>query len=319
MIKKIANWPEHERADPADWIRAVLTWGQTQKVTDFYFLPAEGSDYQVRGQISGQVRTLAVMEADFGKRALAVIKYRAGLNLAESRRPQLGRFDFGQGFVRVSTVGDFLGQESAVLRLIYPDLSKNHWFEPAIFVDLVAEKISAGLYLVAGPTGSGKTSTLYRLLEAWSPGKVVLTVEDPVEIYQPAFLQLQVNEQAGIDYQSLIKVALRHRPDLLVIGEIRDTKTAQAALQAALAGHLVLSTLHANSEIAVFDRLLNLGLDRQLLNQALVKTVYQRLLPGLDGQLGVVCGVANWQAGEVIQHRPYAESLKRYRQGNQEV
>ncbi|WP_248660936.1 ATPase, T2SS/T4P/T4SS family [Fructobacillus cardui] len=157
------------------------------------------------------------------------------------------------------------------------------------------------------------------MLDAWSPGKVVLTVEDPVEIYQPAFLQLQVNEQAGIDYQSLIKVALRHRPDLLVIGEIRDAKTAQAALQAALAGHLVLSTLQANSELAVFGRLLNLGLDRQLLNQALVKTVYQRLLPDLDGQLGVVCGVANWQAGEVTHHRPYAENLKRYQQGNQEV
>ncbi|USS91778.1 ATPase, T2SS/T4P/T4SS family [Fructobacillus americanaquae] len=293
--------------------------GQTKKVADFYFLPAEGNDYQVRGQILGVVRPLAVMQADFGKRVLAVIKYRAGLNLAESRRPQLGRFDFGRGFVRVSTVGDFLGQESAVLRLIYPNLAQNRWFDPAVFEDLVTEKITAGLYLVAGPTGSGKISTLYRLLAAWSPGKVVLTVEDPVEIYQPAFLQLQVNEQAGIDYQSLIKVALRHRPDLLVIGEIRDAKTAQAALQAALAGHLVLSTLHANSELAVFDRLLNLGLDHQLLNQALVKTIYQRLLPGLDGQLGVVCGVVNWRAGEVIRHLSYAENLKRYQQENQEV
>ncbi|GAO99563.1 ATPase, T2SS/T4P/T4SS family [Fructobacillus ficulneus] len=311
MAKEIRNWPIKNRADPNGWLTKILAWGQSHQVNDFYFLPG-ANDYVLKGQVKGRLELLDQLDNEFAQRVLAVIKYRADLNLAENRRPQLGRFDFEKIFVRVSTVGDFLGHESAVLRLVISNLSHLRWFDDGLWQDLIKTRPGSGLYVLAGPTGAGKTSTLYRLLEDWSVGQVVLTVEDPVEIYRSQYLQLQVNDQAGIDYQALIKVALRHRPDILVIGEIRDFKTAQAALQAALSGHLVLTTVHANSELAVLDRLEDLGLDRQLVGQALVKTVYQQLLVESGGGLAVVAGVASWQAGQVVNHLPYEDGYEKF-------
>ncbi|GAP02477.1 type II secretory pathway/competence component, ATPase [Fructobacillus pseudoficulneus] len=290
MKKFNRDWPTQNRADPAAWLEAILAWGQAEYFSDFYFV-AQGKRYRLTGKQQEELFFLDELANDFAKRVLLVIKYRAALYLTEDRRPQLGRFDFQAGFIRVSTVGDFLDRESLVLRLIYPQLGKLFWHFPAQWHDLVTQKIENGLLVIAGPTGSGKTTTLYRLLESWAKRQMVLTVEDPVEIHQPDFLQLQVNELAGIGYPDLIKVALRHRPDILVIGEIRDLKTAQAALDAALSGHLVLTTLHANSEIGVLSRLVNLGLDERRVREALSKTVYQRLLKIGTGPVGVLVGL----------------------------
>ena len=142
--------------------------------------------------------------------------------------------------------------------------------------------------MISGPTGSGKTTTLYRLLDKVSDDKLVLTIEDPVEIQQPKFVQLQVNEDASIYYDDLIKVALRHRPEVLLVGEIRDGTTAKAAVQAALSGHLVLSTVHAMSARDVILRLQDLGVEKDKLAVALSGVVYQRLLPTCDNQQAAI-------------------------------
>lgn len=114
---------------------------------------------------------------------------------------------------------------------------------------------SRGLIITSGPTGSGKTTTMYEVAKSMSQNKVVMTIEDPVEVHEPSFLQAQVNNEAGIDYQSLLKAALRHRPDILIIGEIRDQGTARLAVDAALSGHLVFATIHAKSTLQTISRL----------------------------------------------------------------
>ncbi len=139
------------------------------------------------------------------------------------------------------------------------------------------------MFVIAGPTGSGKTSTLYRLLNNIAAEKLVLTIEDPVEIQQHQFIQLQVNTSAQMDYDALIKVALRHRPEVLLVGEIRDTATAKATIRAALSGHLVFSTVHAMSARDVVLRLLDLGIKSEQLKLALGGVVYQRLITTISG------------------------------------
>ena len=166
--------------------------------------------------------------------------------------------------------------------------------------------------MTSGPTGSGKTTTMYEVAKKLSPNKVVMTIEDPVEVHEPTFLQSQVNNEAGIDYQSLLKAALRHRPDILIIGEIRDQGTARLAVDAALSGHLVFATVHAKSTLQTISRLESLGIKNDELANCLTAVSYQRLLPSAVGmqclmdiakgellnqelQLSVRSDFVNWQ------------------------
>src|SRR5699024_12255697 len=118
-----------------------------------------------------------------------------------------------------------------------------------------------GLILVGGRIGAGKTTTMYQLARQLCPKQIVLTIEDPVESDHPEFIQLQVNELAGMDYESLLKLGLRHRPDVFIIGESRDSQTAAMSVQAALSGHLVFGTIHARDASGVVSRLLQFGTD----------------------------------------------------------
>lgn len=141
--------------------------------------------------------------------------------------------------------------------------------------------------------GAGKTTTMYQLARQLLPKQVVLTIEDPVEIDHPGFIQLQVNELAGMDYESLLKLGLSHRPDVFIIGEIRDSQTAAMSVQAALSGHLVLGTIHARNAYGVVSRLQQLGIDSYYLQQVLTAVSYQRLIPLVNGQQAVLCDLLN--------------------------
>lgn len=139
---------------------------------------------------------------------------------------------------------------------------------------------SRGLYLFSGPVGSGKTTLMYQLVREKFPDKQVITIEDPVEIKQDNMLQLQLNDEIGMTYDNLIKLSLRHRPDILIIGEIRDSETARVVIRASLTGVLVFSTIHAKSIPGVYARLLELGVSRQELENSLRAIIYQRLIGG---------------------------------------
>lgn len=260
--------------------------------SDLYVLP-QAEEYAIFEHNRMGFRQIQTLTMEKGQQLIAHFKYRADMAITENRRPQLGSLRLQINSVamhlRLSTVGDFKQRESLVIRLIYPLGQQTSQF-------LLNEQFEVlknwcqlrGLVLFAGPTGSGKTTTIYQLARTLSGSQSVLTIEDPVEIVEPSFLQLQVNSDAQMGYTDLIKVALRHRPDVLVLGEIRDAQTAKAAIDAALSGHLVFSTVHALNVYGIVARLRQLGIDSVALKQAVTGVAYQRLLPTTDDSVGAL-------------------------------
>jgi len=259
-----------------------------QQASDIYWLPTV-SKYQILMQAAGELRTLMTIEIAIAQQLINHIKYRSNMAISDHRRPQLGAMSVTVAEevlnLRISAVGDFLGRESLVVRLLYqPRPTRLHYLIPSQRVKLEKLMSQTGLILFSGPMGAGKTSTMYDLVRQIDRQQVVMTIEDPVEIYEPKFLQLQVNAMAQMTYGELLKVGLRHHPEVFIIGEIRDAETAQIAVQAALSGHLVLSTIHARGVYGVVPRLRQLGIDAETLQQALVAVSYQRLLPLVSGK-----------------------------------
>lgn len=265
-------------------IEQFLTQAVKDKVSDIFFLPKD-DHYQLlfRNNLGLSLyKNLMMTEAsDF----INYMKYAAQMDIAEHRRPQVGAMIFynngQQYFLRLSCLGDFNGEESLVVRIIY-QLDKSLYFYPKQFEQMRRLSQNRGLIVTSGPTGSGKTTTMYELAKQIGKNKIVMTIEDPVEIKESNFLQTQVNTKAAIDYQSLLKAALRHRPDILIVGEIRDKGTARLAVDAALSGHLVLATVHAKSTLQTISRLEGLGIRRDELENCLTAVSYQRLLPAGD-------------------------------------
>jgi len=215
------------------------------------------------------------------------IKILANLNIAERRVPQDGRIKFQVGGrqidVRVSVIPMLFG-EGVVMRLLdkanvlftLPELGMDEQTF-GVFRGLIERP--HGIFLVTGPTGSGKTTTLYAALNAIvGPGIKVLTVEDPVEYHLQGVNQIPVNHQVGMSFERGLRAILRHDPDVVMIGEIRDLETAQAATQAALTGHLVLSTLHTNDAASAPMRLIDMGVEPYLVSSTLVGSMAQRLV-----------------------------------------
>lgn len=184
---------------------------------------------------------------EVGLALLTHFKFLAGMNTGERRRVQLGACwyeleESNAKRLRLSTVGDFEGNESLVIRLLHDQNKElDFWFDE----ELENYDCKRGLHLFAGPVGSGKTSLMFDLARRHFTDLQVITIEEPVELIDSDFIQLQVNEVIGNSYDELIKLSLRHRPDLLIVGEIRDKLTAQAVLRASLTGYTVFSTVHA--------------------------------------------------------------------------
>ncbi|ASN62265.1 Flp pilus assembly complex ATPase component TadA [Latilactobacillus curvatus] len=257
----------------------------TEKAQDLYFRPLS-TGWAIIERLATGLKPLQKVTLSEGNQWLNQMKYQAGMDISETRRPQTGRSAIEVAgeliYLRLATVGDFLNRESLVVRFIYPIGQTYHCDDSQILSRLMQLIQQPGLLLFAGPTGSGKTTSLYYLAEQVMQDKMVVAIEDPIEIQQPAFLQLQVNEAAGLTYAALLKISLRLRPDTLIIGEIRDLQTAQHAVSAALSGHLVLSTIHARSTTGVMDRLLDLGISHSQLTACLAGVAYQSLV--VEGQ-----------------------------------
>lgn len=253
-----------------------------RRAADLYILPFKHY-YRLIITDQGSLETLKEVPKDYGQRFIAYLKYRADMAVSEHRRPQLGAMKWQAGpetiNLRLSSVGDYQGRESLVVRFIYHLTADNyHLLFPQQWQELKYLLKRRGLILFAGPMGSGKTTTMYQLAQGFADNQVVMTIEDPVEVAEARFIQLQVNELAGMGYQELLRLGLRHRPNVFIIGEIRDPQTAQMTVRAALSGHLVLGTIHAQNVCGVIARLEQLGVAPYYLEQVLTGVCYQRLI-----------------------------------------
>ena len=211
----------------------------------------------------------------------------AKMDIAERRLPQDGRIKIKSGRnevdIRVSTVPAHFG-ESIVLRLLHKEnvsleLQALGFDETLLKKFMSVISLPFGILLVTGPTGSGKTTTLYAALnQINTPDKKIVTVEDPVEYQMDGINQVQVQSGIGLTFASTLRSFLRHDPDVMLIGEIRDSETADIAIQAALTGHMVFSTLHTNDAAGAITRLEDMGIERFMISSALVGVLAQRLV-----------------------------------------
>lgn len=250
---------------------------------DIYVIPRQ-DNYELYMRVGQERRLIDVYRPDFMASLIGHFKFVAGMMVGEKRRSQLGSCDYdcGDGHLvslRLSTVGDYRGLESLVIRILHSERRELVYWNQGI--QPIKDALDyRGLYLFAGPVGSGKTTLMHELVQERFKGQQVISIEDPVEIKQDNVLQLQVNQAIDMTYDSLIKLSLRHRPDVLIIGEIRDKETARAAIRASLIGVTVLSTIHAKSIAGVYERLLDLGVDKSELDNALQGIAYMRLIKG---------------------------------------
>ncbi|HET6633223.1 MAG TPA: ATPase, T2SS/T4P/T4SS family [Rhodanobacteraceae bacterium] len=283
-VRQLSADIDHAQS-PERLLDLLLHLAVRERATDIHLAPSEDS-LHVSFRIDGVLRPMLALPVSLN-RAMVYVKLTSEMDISEQRRPQDGSFHVSvldsPYTVRVSTLASEYG-ERMVLRLLPErgDLSgiaqlgfRAHDVE---LLRRIFEK-PAGLVLITGPTGSGKSTTLHAALRMQSLiERNVLTVEDPVEYRVPGACQTEVNRRAGYTFSSALRHFLRHDPDVMLIGEIRDSETAQSALESSATGHLVLSTLHVSGVFGVVPRLRPLGLGAQELADNLVAIVNQRLV-----------------------------------------
>ena len=264
----------------------ILTTAISMKASDIHVEPME-KEFRIRYRIDGALRKMDSPPKRLQQAIISRIKIMSKMKISEKRIPQDGRIQISHGGkdldLRVSTVPTNHG-ESIVMRIL--DKSNLSLGLPqlgfltddqATFERLI--KLPDGVVLVTGPTGSGKTTTLYACLgQINTPDKKLITVEDPVEYQMSGINQVQVNKDVGLDFSSALRSILRQAPNIVMIGEIRDAETADIAMEAALTGHLVFSTLHTNDAPSAVTRLLDIGVKPFLVASALRAAMAQRLV-----------------------------------------
>ncbi|RYX90382.1 MAG: type II/IV secretion system protein [Comamonadaceae bacterium] len=283
-IARLADDRDHAYT-PALLLDNLLHWAVRERATDIHITPGAKS-LHVLFRIDGVLQPISALPLSLS-RLLGYIKLISEMDISEQRRPQDGSFRASvldsPLTVRVSTLVTEFG-ERTVLRLLpeshdVKDLESLGFFPEDVEVVARAMASPVGLVLITGPTGSGKSSTLHAGLRMQHlVERNVLTVEDPLEYRVPAAGQTEVNRRAGYDFSTALRHFLRHDPDVILVGEMRDAETAQAALDAAATGHLVLSTLHVTTVFGVVPRLRPMGLLPQVIAENLKLVINQRLV-----------------------------------------
>ncbi len=285
VVENIADM--QSEASIARFVNQILLEGCRNRATDIHFEPYE-NDLRVRYRIDGVLHDAPVpVEIRHFKDAInSRIKILSRLNIAEKRLPQDGRFNVLAGKqtldLRISFLPTVWG-ESLVLRILEKDRLRDLaelGFAPQDLVVLEELlRLPHGLIFVTGPTGSGKTTTLYSCLSRLNcPEHKIITIEDPVEVQLKGIAQIQVNPAIGLTFSHGLRSILRHDPDIMMVGEVRDRETAEIAVQVALTGHLVFSSIHTNDASSGAARLLDIGCEPYLISSSVICFIAQRLV-----------------------------------------
>jgi len=285
-------------------VQAMITQALRDRASDIHIEPRP-DHVRVRYRIDGALHDVLELPASMAPAIASRLKILAGMNIVERRRPQDGQISTeieGRPVdIRVATTA-VVGGEKVVLRLLdksRPLYSLEQLGMPEDTAHRYSQLLRApyGMVICAGPTGSGKTTTLYGSLgQINSPERNIMTIEDPVEYTFESINQIQINEQAGITFANGLKSILRQDPDIILVGEVRDVETARIAVQSALTGHFVLSSLHATDSVAALHRLLDMGIETFLVASSISAVMAQRLVRR-------VCGYCR------ADHQPSAEEL----------
>lgn len=273
-------------APTVNLLNALITRALRQRASDMHVEPNQGRG-KVRFRIDGVLQEVETIPTGLLLPVITRLKILSNMDIAEKRRPQDGKIEMRIGGIdldiRVSALPLNDG-ESIVMRFLRKDAIKYDMNVLGIAAD-IEEKIlqdlqtTAGVILLTGPTGSGKTTSLYTFLNKLNTAGVkIITLEDPVEYQLDGINQVQVQADIGFDFAAGLRSIVRQDPDIIMLGEIRDKETAGIAMQSALTGHLVFSTVHTNDAPSAYTRLLDLGVEEFLLNAALVSIVAQRLV-----------------------------------------
>jgi general secretion pathway protein E len=267
-----------------DWL---FKYAFEQRASDIHLEPRRNAGL-MRFRIDGVLHSVYQLPPNIMNAITSRIKLLGRMDMVEKRRPQDGRIktvtaEGAEVELRLSTMPTAFG-EKLVMRIFAPDILVKNFIELGFSVKQAAlwqqwTQQPNGIILVTGPTGSGKTTTLYSTLKLLATPEVnVCTVEEPIEMIEPAFNQMQVQQNIGLSFADGIRTLLRQDPDIIMVGEIRDVETAEMAIQAALTGHLVLSTLHTNDAPSAVTRLLDLGVPSYLIQSTLLGVMAQRLV-----------------------------------------
>jgi len=310
-LKELAS-----EAPVVNLVNSLISKSLQLGASDLHIEPS-GNIFKARARVDGVLRDIEFIPSAMSLAVISRIKILSAMDIAEKRRPQDGKISMKiSGFdldIRVSALPLNSG-ESIVMRFLLKESVRYELSTLGISEDIhqwIDEDLtkSSGVILLTGPTGSGKTTSLYSFLNKLNNDKVkIITLEDPVEYQLDGVNQIQVKPDIGFDFAAGLKSILRQDPDILMLGEIRDAESAKIAMQSALTGHLVFSTVHTNDAPSAYTRLIDLGVEEFLLNAALVSIVAQRLVRKVCPD----CGETPSNADELVSKYKLTEYAKQF-------
>ena len=268
--------------DVKNLMNQILNDSIEKRASDIHIYPHTSGDSFIKLRVGGHLSKYEQFSNREIEAIISLLKYNSNIDISRNKEPQSGRFVYKYNekdyYLRVSTLPLNELNEGCVVRIFInelEDVDYSIFDEDSKYINELSQR-AYGLILFSGPTGSGKSTSMYKLAsDLASRDKQVITVEDPVEKKIASLIQMQVNEKAGINYDNALKSILRCDPDAMVIGEIRDYKTASQVITSSFSGHLVLSTIHAENSIGVINRLRDLNLSLEDIKQTVINQFIQ--------------------------------------------